>query len=133
MSVPINNKIDNTKNMYFCNYVLAKIGLISCCNHVALIKIQYTMQPLGTVLNKFLKSTKWKSRLDEIKIKNDWHLIVGKTIAKYTKKVSYYEGVLIIYTDIAPLKQEIMLSKTQLITTINEHFAESIVKDIQVR
>lgn len=91
------------------------------------------MQPLGIVLNRFLKSTKWKSRLDEIKLKNDWPIIVGKTIAKYTKSISYYEGVLIIYTDIAPLKQEILLSKDQLILTINEHFKESIVKDIQVR
>jgi predicted nucleic acid-binding Zn ribbon protein len=91
------------------------------------------MQPLGHVLNKFLKSTKWKSRLDEIKIKNDWPVIVGKTIAKYTKSISYYEGVLIIYTDVAPLKQEIMLSKQQLIITINEHFNEAIIKEIQVR
>jgi hypothetical protein len=43
------------------------------------------------------------------------------------------EKTLIIYTDVAALKQELLYSKEELIKTINNHFKEMIINDIQIK
>jgi hypothetical protein len=46
----------------------------------------------------------------------------------------YLSGTtLTIYTDVAALKQELLLAKPQLIATINEHFQEQIVTEINIK
>jgi hypothetical protein len=54
-------------------------------------------------------------------------------IAKYTRNVLLVEKTLIIYTDVAALKQELLYSKEELIKTINNHFKELVINDIQIK
>ena len=66
-------------------------------------------------------------------MRDEWETIVGKTIAKYTRNIYLNGTVLTVYTDVAPLKQELLLGKEQLKATINEHFQEQIVSDIIIK
>ena len=88
---------------------------------------------VGDALSGFLKSSRWKARIDEIRIKGEWEKIMGNTISKYTREVSLKEGILYITTDVAPLKQELQFGKAQIIANINEHFKEQMVKDVVIR
>lgn len=69
----------------------------------------------------------------EIRMRQEWADIMGKTIAKYTRDVSLKDKKLTIYTDVAALKQELLFGKEQLINKINAHFKETAVTDIIVK
>ncbi len=88
---------------------------------------------VGDALSSFLKSSRWKARIDEIRVKGEWEKIMGNTIAKYTRDVSLKDGVLHISTDVAPLKQELQFGKAQIVANINEYFKEQVVKDVVIR
>ena len=66
-------------------------------------------------------------------MRQEWETIVGKTIAKYTRNINLYNKILTIYTDVAPLKQELLLGKEQLKNRINEYFEETIIADIVIK
>ncbi len=80
-----------------------------------------------------MEKSGWKPKATELRLREEWEVIVGKTIAKYTRNINLHNKVLTIYTDMAALKQEIMFSKQQLINNINEHFKETVITDIVVK
>ena len=88
---------------------------------------------IGEALNLLLEKSHWKPKVIELRMKEEWEQIVGKTIARYTRNISMYNKVLTIQTDIAPLKQELLLGKEQLIKKINEYFGETVVTDITIK
>lgn len=88
---------------------------------------------IGEAINLLLEKSKWKPKVTELRIRNEWETIVGKTISKYTRNLYLKDNVLTVYTDIAPLKQELLLGKEQLIARINEHIGEQAIADIIIK
>ena len=88
---------------------------------------------IGEALNLLMERSNWKPVIYELRLKEDWPSIVGEMIAKYTRNVLLVEKTLIIYTDVAALKQELLYSKEELIKTINSHFKELVINDIQIK
>jgi predicted nucleic acid-binding Zn ribbon protein len=88
---------------------------------------------IGEALNLLLEKSKWKPKVNELKLRDDWEIIVGKTISKYTRNINLFNGILTIYTDMAPLKQELQMGKEQLKNTINEYLGEIAVYDIVIK
>lgn len=88
---------------------------------------------IGEALNLLLEKSRWKPKVTEIRMREEWETIVGKTISKYTRNIYLNGTVLTVYTDVAPLKQELLLGKEQLRDTINEHFQEQIVTEIVIK
>jgi len=88
---------------------------------------------IGEALNLLFEKSHWKPKVMELRIREEWETIVGKTISKYTRNVNLSGDVLTIYTDVAPLKQELLLGKPQLIVRINEYFKENVVAEIVIR
>ena len=88
---------------------------------------------IGDVLREIMKSNNWKSRMDAIRLKTEWEQIMGKTIAKYTKSLYLQNGVLTIYTDVAPLKQELYVGRQQVIANINEFFQDTVIKEVIIK
>lgn len=91
------------------------------------------MMSIGDALSAVLKNAKWKSRLDEIRIKEEWSTIMGATIAKYTHAITFNNGLLTIYTNVAPLKHELKTNATQIVQNINDHFGESVVREVLIK
>src|SRR4051812_41587034 len=79
---------------------------------------------IGEALNLLLEKSHWKPKVVELRMRQEWETIVGKTISKYTRNINLRNKKLTIYTDVAPLKQELLLGKEQLIAHVNEYFAE---------
>ena len=88
---------------------------------------------IGEALNLLLEKSHWKPKVVELRMRDEWEAIVGKTISKYTRNINLYNKKLTIYTDVAPLKQELQLGKEQLVANINEYFAEQVVDEIIVK
>jgi len=88
---------------------------------------------IGEALNLLLEKSRWKPKVTELRMKQEWETIVGKTISKYTRTISLNGKKLTIYSDVAALKQELLLGKEQLIARINEYFEEKIVDEIIIK
>lgn len=88
---------------------------------------------VGDALKLFLEKSHWKPKVTELRMRNEWETIVGKTIAKYTRSISLNNKTLVIYSDVAALKQELMVGKEQLKERLNEYFQERVVEDIIIK
>lgn len=88
---------------------------------------------IGEALNLLLEKSHWKPKVAEVRMKDEWETIVGKTIAKYTRSLYIRDKILTITTDIAPLKQELLLAREQLMMRINEYFKEEVVTEIIIK
>lgn len=88
---------------------------------------------IGEAIQLLMKRSGWKPKVTEIRLREEWEQIVGKTVAKYTRDLKLYNGKLTIYTDVAPLKQELTLGKQQLINNINEYLGDTAITDIIIK
>jgi len=88
---------------------------------------------IGEAINLLLEKSNWKPKVHELRLKQEWEAVVGKTISRYTRNISLFGKKLTIYTDVAPLKQELLLGKEQLIVRVNEYFGERVVEEIVVK
>lgn len=88
---------------------------------------------IGEAINLLMQKSGWKPKVHELRLRDEWEQIAGKTISKYTRNLYLSGGTLTLYTDVAALKQELLLAKPQLIATINEYFGEQIVTEINIK
>ena len=61
-----------------------------------------------------------------------WEKVMGATIAKYTDRIEIRNGTLFIYTQMAPLKNELVFQRDLIIKRINESMQETIVREVVV-
>ncbi len=88
---------------------------------------------IGEAINLLMQKSGWKPKVNELRLRDEWEQIAGKTISKYTRTIYLSGTTLTIYTDVAALKQELLLAKPQLMATINEYFGEAIVTEINIK
>jgi len=88
---------------------------------------------IGEAISLLLEKSGWKPKIHELRMRQEWEAIVGKTIARYTRDLHLHNQVLTIRTDMPALKQELLFGKEQLIARLNEYFGEKVVRDIVVK
>lgn len=84
-------------------------------------------------LQQFLKNSRLKSGIQALQIEDVWEKIMGKTIAKYTDKITIINQVLYIQSQVAPLKNELMYQKAKIIERVNEELGEAAIKDVVIK
>ncbi len=88
---------------------------------------------IGEAMKLLMEKSGWTPKVTELRMRQEWEEIVGKTISKYTRNMLLQGTKLTIYSDVAALKQELYFGKEQLIARINEYFAETVVTEIIVK
>lgn len=88
---------------------------------------------LGDALKYFLNNSKLKGYMQAMQIEDVWEEIMGKTIAKYTEKIQIQGKTLYISTSMAPLKQELLYQKDNIIKRVNEKLGENVIKDVVIQ
>jgi hypothetical protein len=88
---------------------------------------------LQDAIQQFLQKSRLKSGIQAIRIEEVWEELMGKTIAKYTEKIQIINGTLFISTSVAPLKNELLYQKTQIIERVNEAMGEFTIKEVVIR
>ncbi len=88
---------------------------------------------LGQALNAFIDKSRMKKDVQVFRLNEAWESIMGKTIARYTDKIQVIDKTLFIHTTIAPLRQELMYQKPQIIERVNEHLGEGSITDVVIR
>jgi hypothetical protein len=88
---------------------------------------------LGDALKYFIDHSRLKGSIQALQIEDVWEQLMGKTIARYTDKISIYGNTLYITTAVAPLKQELLYQKDKILTRVNEALGGNVIKDVVIR
>lgn len=87
---------------------------------------------IGDAIRELLKSYRLTSKFDEATVLSSWERLVGKPIAKRTKKVSIRNKVLFVEVDSPSMKNDLNLHKTQILAVFAKEFGGDIVKEIVI-
>lgn len=88
---------------------------------------------IGDAIKLFLKKSKLGQGVKAVQIEEIWEELMGKTIAKYTRKLEIVKGTLFITTDAGPLKNELVYQKAKIIERVNEAFGEMMITEVVIR
>ena len=90
-------------------------------------------KPIRDVLHEFLQSN---SRVGKgyatVRIEEIWKNQMGLTIAGYTSKLYFKDGLLKVYLTSAPLKKELLMEKEKIINIINSEVGEELVTSVEI-
>lgn len=90
-------------------------------------------QGIGDAIKQLFKSYKLDEKVAEVQIKELWGEVMGVSIKNYTTNIHLYKGVLTVYIESAPLKQDLKFSKDAIIQRINEEMKSAVVKELIIR
>lgn len=88
---------------------------------------------VGEIIDQLLKENNIDQQFNEQKVVYLWPEIVGQGINRYTTKRWVKNGVLYLHISSAALRNELMMSRSQLIKHINEAMGNKIIHDIVIR
>jgi Protein of unknown function (DUF721). len=89
-------------------------------------------QHIGKAIEQLLKSYQLKSKFDEANLVSSWERLVGKSVAKRTKKVYLRNKVLFIELQSPSMKNDLNLHKTQILELFSKEFGPDTVKEIVI-
>ncbi|TAD84362.1 MAG: DUF721 domain-containing protein [Bacteroidetes bacterium] len=88
---------------------------------------------MGEALKAFLSKSKIQNGLQALQITDAWETIMGKTVAKYTKKIENINQTLFIFTDVGPLRQELSYQREKIVERVNETMGSRVIKDVIIK
>jgi hypothetical protein len=88
---------------------------------------------LGDALRKFLHQSPLKGSVQALQIEEVWGKIMGATVARYTDSIKIHGQTLYIETAVAPLRQELLYQKDQIVKRVNEALGEVVVKEVVIK
>jgi hypothetical protein len=88
---------------------------------------------IGEALKQFLKNSRLNGYMQAIQIEQVWEQIMGKTIAKYTEDIKIHGHKLYITTSVAPLRNELLFQKDNIIKQVNEALGEKVIKEVVIK
>ena len=88
---------------------------------------------LKDAIQQFLNQSRLKGDIQAMQIEDAWEQIMGKTVARYTDKLQIFGDKLIITTNVAPLKQELIYQKEKIKQRVNEAFGKKIINEVVIQ
>ncbi len=88
---------------------------------------------LDSALEQMFEAYKIKGKTDQARIIALWEELMGKTIATRTSKMFFKNKVLYVELTSAPLKQELTLAKTKIMTLLTDKVGHQAIEDIVFR
>lgn len=87
---------------------------------------------IGDAIQELLRSYHLKSKFDEATLISSWEKMVGKPVAKRTKKLAIRNKVLFVELDSPSMKNDLNLHKSQIIEVFRKEFGSEIIKEIVI-
>ena len=84
-------------------------------------------------IQQFLDKSRIKGDIQALQIDDVWAEIMGKTVARYTDKLQIIGDKLIITTNVAPLRYELIYQKEKIKLRVNEALGKNVIKEIVVQ
>ena len=87
-------------------------------------------QTLKQAIERLMQAYRLSDKMLEMDVIKAWEEMMGKAIAKRTEEIFIKDKVLYLKLRSAPLREELILSKTKMIKMLNEKAGKELVKDI---
>jgi predicted nucleic acid-binding Zn ribbon protein len=87
-------------------------------------------QSVGQAIRDLLNTYRLTNKYDEASIIDSWERLVGKPIAKRTKKIYIKNKVLFVEFDSPTMRNDFSLHKQEVLNLFKKEFGEGIVSDI---
>ena len=91
---------------------------------------QKRVKALGTSIDKFFQHHKLEGQFTESLIQAEWKNIAGVLIANHTSSIYLKGQKLYLKIDSAPLRNEMLMNKRQLISNINHALGDEQVSQV---
>jgi predicted nucleic acid-binding Zn ribbon protein len=85
---------------------------------------------VGDAIKQLLKQYHIDTKFDEANVVGSWERLVGKPIARSTKKVFLRNHVLFVELTSPSLKHDLSYSKSHILELFQKEFGKDIVKEI---
>lgn len=90
-------------------------------------------QPIGEILNQFLKINQLENHVFGEKIAEMWQEVLGDKITIATQRIFLQNGLLFVELKSSAMKHEIMMKRTMIATKLNEKLGKDIIKQVIIR
>lgn len=87
-------------------------------------------QSVGQAIRDMLQSYRLNTRFDEANIVGSWERIVGKPIARRTKKISIRNSVLFVEFDSPTMRRDFSFHKEHILKLFKAEFGEGVITEI---
>jgi predicted nucleic acid-binding Zn ribbon protein len=87
---------------------------------------------IGQAIQQLLNSYHIKAKFDEANLIGSWERMVGKPVAKRTKKVFIRNKVLFVELDSPSMKSELSFHKKEIIDLFQKEFGKDILQEIVI-
>jgi predicted nucleic acid-binding Zn ribbon protein len=94
---------------------------------------KHNEKSLKEVLRETFDDMHISKKIAETRITGSWEKIVGKTIAKHTRKLFINKGTLFLFLDNPSLKNELLYERDKIIQLANEAAEEEVVKEVVIK
>ena len=89
------------------------------------------VQPLGDLLNKFLREGGLETPLLQKRLMDAWPEIAGRSVARYTTEKFIRNQVLFVKITNPALRADLSMMKSQLVKRLNAHVGSQIIADVR--
>jgi len=85
---------------------------------------------LGEALGEFISENNFGRKLKEVDIVQSWELLLGKTIAHYTRNIELRNRILFVEISSGVVKNELFMMREEICRKLNENAGENLVDKI---
>ena len=90
-------------------------------------------ESVGSLIRKFLRQEGLETPLNEKRLIDAWAEILGATIASRSKALFIKNQVLYVEVTSAPLRQQLMMGRQQLVVKLNQKVGAQVITNIIFR
>jgi len=90
-------------------------------------------QNIRELIDEMLKANRLDQKMYETRLMDSWKSLLGETIARYTGAMYIKNQVLYVQITSAVLRNDLLLSRQNLIKGLNQHIGKTVIKDIVLR
>ena len=87
-------------------------------------------QSVGSAIRDLLNSYQLSTKFDEAKLLDSWERMVGKPIARRTKKMFIKNKVLFVEFDSPTMRNDFSLHKAQVLDMFKKEFGDGVITEI---
>lgn len=93
-------------------------------------KAPHNVVHISQAIQELLKAQHLKPKFDEANVVASWERIVGKVIAKRTKRINIRNKVLFVEMESPSLKHDMVFHKSHMLELFNKEFGEGVLTEI---
>ena len=87
-------------------------------------------QSIKSALSEFLKKNRLEKKWNEYEVIQKWNALLGPMVANRTTDVVVRNMVLYVTLNSSALRQELLMSKSKIVESLNQEMEQEVIKNI---